>query len=85
MKLCCNLASISLPKFIINKKFSNDKITVYSKPNCNQCDYIKNIIWKQRNINFQEIILEKQIDRQKLYMSIDDKEYYCKYYATNLC
>ena len=29
---------------------------------------------KQRNINFQEIILEKQIDRQKLYMSIDDKE-----------
>ena len=69
----CNLASISLPKFIVNKDFSNDKILVYSKPKCNQCDYIKNIM-KQRNINFQEIILEKQIDRQKLYMSIDDKE-----------
>ena len=69
----CNLASISLPKFIVNKDFSKDKITIYSKPDCNQCDYIKNIL-KNRNILYNEIILDKQSDRTKLYMSIDDKE-----------
>ena len=69
----CNLASISLPKFIVNKDFSKDKIVVYSKPKCNQCDYIKNVM-KQRNIHFEEIILEKQLDRQKLYMKIDNDE-----------
>jgi len=69
----CNLASISLPKFIVNKDFSKDKIIIYSKPNCNQCDYIKNIM-KSRNIDFEEIILEKQLDRQKLYMKIDNDE-----------
>ena len=69
----CNLASISLPKFIIYKDFSKEKIIVYSKSNCNQCDYIKNIM-KSRNILYNEIILDKQSDRQKLYMSIDDKE-----------
>ena len=69
----CNLASISLPKFIVNKDFSKDKITIYSKPDCNQCDYIKNIL-KNRNILYNEIILDKQSERNKLYMSIDDKE-----------
>ena len=69
----CNLASISLPKFIVNKDFSKDNITIYSKPDCNQCDYIKNIL-KNRNILYNEIILDKQSDRTKLYMSIDDKE-----------
>lgn len=69
----CNLASISLPKFIVNKDFSKDKITIYSKPDCNQCDYIKNIL-KNRNILYNEIILRCCTDRTKLYMSIDDKE-----------
>jgi len=69
----CNLASISLPKFIEYKDFSKDKITIYSKPDCNQCDYIKNIL-KNRNILYNEIILDKQSERNKLYMSIDDKE-----------
>lgn len=69
----CNLASISLPKFIVNKDFSKDKITIYSKPDCNQCDYIKNIL-KNRNILYNEVILDKQSERNKLYMSIDDKE-----------
>ena len=69
----CNLASISLPKFIVNRDFSKDKITIYSKPDCNQCDYIKNIL-KNRNILYNEIILDKQSERNKLYMSIDDKE-----------
>jgi len=69
----CNLASISLPKFVEYNDFSNDKIKIYSKPNCNQCDYIKNVM-KKRNIHFEEIILEKQLDRQKLYMKIDNDE-----------
>ena len=68
----CNLASISLTKFVEHPKIT-DKIIVYSKPDCKQCDYIKNIM-KKRNINFEEIILEKQSDRNKLYMKIDDEE-----------
>ena len=68
----CNLASISLTKFVEHPEIT-DKIVVYSKPDCKQCDYIKNIM-KKRNIGFEEIILEKQSDRNKLYMKIDDEE-----------
>lgn len=68
----CNLASISLTKFVEHSEIT-DKIVVYSKPDCKQCDYIKNIM-KKRNINFEEIILTKQSDRNKLYMKIDNEE-----------
>ena len=69
----CNLASISLPKFVKYKDFNNDKIIIYSKSNCKQCSYIKNIL-KNRNINYDEIILDNKKDRIKLYQTIDDKE-----------
>ena len=68
----CNLASISLTK-LIEPKTITDKITVYSKSNCGQCDYIKNIM-KQRNIDYNEIIIDDKKERQKLYMKIDRDE-----------
>jgi len=64
----CNLASISLPKFIEYKEIS-DKIIIYSKSNCKQCDYIKNIL-KKRNINYDEIVMDKKINRIRLYTQI---------------
>jgi len=68
----CNLASISLTKFVEHPVIT-DKILVYSKSNCPQCDYIKNIM-KQRNIEYSEIILDRQSDRNSLYMKIDEEE-----------
>ena len=67
----CNLASISLPKFLIEKDLSDDKITIYSKNDCKQCSYIKNIL-KNNNIPYKEELLDKKIDRIKLYEKICD-------------
>jgi len=69
----CNLASISLPKYIEYKNMDDDKIMIYSKSNCKQCDYIKNIL-KKRNINYDEKIIDKKIDRIKLYTHIYEDE-----------
>jgi len=68
----CNLASISLPKYIEYKEIS-DKIMIYSKSNCKQCDYIKNIL-KKRNINYDETIMDKKINRIRLYTQINESE-----------
>ena len=69
----CNLASISLPKFLIEKDLSDDKITIYSKKDCNQCSYIKNIL-KNNNIPYEEKILDKKTDRIKFYEKICEDE-----------
>ena len=67
----CNLANISLPKFIVKEKFKNVK--VYSKKECQYCTKVKNYlkIWK---IPYEEIIIEKLKDRIKFYESFDDEE-----------
>ena len=69
----CNLASISLPQFINEKEFSNNKIKIYSKNDCKQCTYIKNIL-KKKDIHYEEIILDKKTDRIKLYTQIGENE-----------
>uniref|UniRef100_A0A6C0C6T3 ribonucleoside-diphosphate reductase n=1 Tax=viral metagenome TaxID=1070528 RepID=A0A6C0C6T3_9ZZZZ len=68
----CNLASISLTNLIEHKNIT-DNITIYSKSNCSQCDYIKNIM-NNRNINYTEIKLDNKSDRIKLYQKIDSEE-----------
>ena len=44
----CNLASISLKKFIEYKDYSNMKFIVYSKPNCVYCDLAKGLLNKYK-------------------------------------
>ena len=55
----CNLASISLPKFV--KKShpfnSDDNIIVYTKDNCTWCKQLK-VLLKNNNIIYDEIILD---------------------------
>ena len=50
-----------------------DKANELSLKECNQCDYIKNIM-KRRNILYNEIILDNKTDRIKLYQKIDNEE-----------
>ena len=49
----CNLASISLKKFIINKDIEGLKLKIYSKPDCVYCELAKGLCNKM-NIEFIE-------------------------------
>ena len=49
----CNLASVSLKKFLVPKDVSNLKLKIYSKPNCIYCDLAKNLC-KKLNIEYIE-------------------------------
>lgn len=49
----CNLASISLKKFLVAKDTKNLKLIIYSKPNCIYCTMAKNLC-KSMNIMFEE-------------------------------
>ena len=49
----CNLASVSLKKFLVQKDLSNVKLKIYSKPNCIYCTMAKNLCDKL-NIEFDE-------------------------------
>jgi len=49
----CNLASISLKKFLVPKDISNLKLKIYSKPNCIYCKMAKNLCEKM-NIAYVE-------------------------------
>jgi ribonucleotide reductase alpha subunit len=49
----CNLASISLKKFVIPKNYSDESFLIYSKPNCVYCDLAKGLM-KQNNISYEE-------------------------------
>ena len=42
----CNLASISLKKFVKHKDYENMKFTIYSKPKCVYCDLAKGLVNK---------------------------------------
>ena len=50
----CNLASISLKKFIRNKKPDDLEFIVYSKPKCVYCELAKGLL-KKKNIKFTEL------------------------------
>ena len=49
----CNLASISLKKFIVPKDYSDKIFQIYSKPNCVYCQLAKGLMIKN-NITFEE-------------------------------
>ena len=49
----CNLASVSLKKFLVKKDLSQVKLQIYSKPNCIYCTMAKNLC-KKLNIEFVE-------------------------------
>ena len=48
----CNLASISLKKFVVKKDCSKMEFIVYSKPDCVYCDLAKALLMKM-NIDFE--------------------------------
>ena len=48
----CNLASISLKKFVVKKDCSDMEFIVYSKPNCVYCDLAKALLTKM-NIQYE--------------------------------
>ena len=49
----CNLASISLPKFIVEPDYSEHKIIIYSKPSCIYCIAAENFC-KRYSISYEK-------------------------------
>ena len=68
----CNLASISLPSCLEQKKFT-EKFIIYSKDNCPFCEYSKKIISKM-DVDYEIKLLNDKKDRIKLYQRIDLEE-----------
>ena len=68
----CNLASISLPSCLEQKKFT-EKFIIYSKDNCPFCEYAKKII-SNMDVDFEIKLLNDKKDRIKLYQRIDLEE-----------
>ena len=50
----CNLASISLKKFVIEKEYSDMNFVIYSKPDCVYCKLAK-ALCKKKNISYEEL------------------------------
>ena len=50
----CNLASVSLKKFLIDKDVSELQLRIYSKPDCIYCKMAKNLCI-QKNIQYKEV------------------------------
>jgi len=68
----CNLASISLTKFVTPAKiYKNAKI--YSKTGCDFCVKSK-ILLKERNIFYEEIVLDDDNERKSFYQKISETE-----------
>ena len=68
----CNLASISLPSCLEQKKFT-EKFIIYSKDNCPFCEYAKKII-SNMDVDFEIKLLNDKKDGIKLYQRIDLEE-----------
>jgi ribonucleoside-diphosphate reductase alpha subunit len=70
----CNLASISLPKFL---DYDSEKISqtyhIYSKKNCTYCQIAK-MICKEYNINYIEINLDNDKERVEFFEKIQQQE-----------
>ena len=49
----CNLASISLPKFVVEPDYSEHKLIIYSKPNCIYCVAAENFC-KRYGISYEK-------------------------------
>jgi len=68
----CNLASISLKKFVTHKVFDN-KFTVYSKEGCQECVEAKRLLDK-KNLVYEDLRIDDKKERLKLYQRIDVQE-----------
>ena len=75
----CNLASICLPKYIIESEFIKNlrnkdkyKVLVYSKTDCHFCDKVKNLLSFYK-IEYQEKVLSQE-ERLNLYNEYTDDE-----------
>jgi ribonucleoside-diphosphate reductase subunit M1 len=68
----CNLASISLKKFVIPKK-TTTSFTVYSKDQCEDCEIAKSLL-KAKGFTYEDIRLSEKSDRLALYQKIDRVE-----------
>ncbi len=68
----CNLASISLKKFVRPKQ-SSHTFTVYSKETCEDCEVAKSLL-KTGGFTYEEICLSEKTDRLSLYQKIDRTE-----------
>jgi len=62
----CNLASIGLPKFMIEEKLEMNNVEIYSVNNCNYCNLSKELLNKN-NIPFKEHLLDTD-DSKKQYL-----------------
>jgi len=66
---CCTLASISLPSCIKNN--INEKIHIYSKSGCVNCNKLK-ILLKRNNLNYIEYKLDNKNERILFYESLEE-------------
>ena len=63
----CNLASVSLPSFVIEKQWDyEDSVHVYTIENCSWCLLAKSLL-EQKNIPFVEISIKTQNEKESLY------------------
>ena len=68
----CNLASISLTKFVVPAKAFN-KAKIYSKTGCDFCVKSK-ILLKESNIFYEEIVLDDETERKLFYKTVSENE-----------
>tara|TARA_Y100001958_G_scaffold159515_1_gene161388 strand:- start:983 stop:3748 length:2766 start_codon:yes stop_codon:yes gene_type:complete len=60
----CNLASIGLSSFVVDKFSPFNDVTIYTKDNCGWCDLLKCLL-KRKEINYTEVKLEDAESFQK--------------------
>ena len=68
----CNLASISLKKFVI-PRICDSPFTIYSKEGCPDCVDSKRLLQKHR-MTYEELQVDDKRERMKLYQKIDEEE-----------
>lgn len=68
----CNLASIALTKFVYPVKKDIKRSKIYTKTTCNYCIKAKNIL-KMNNILYDEINLDDDNERLKIYTDLSNK------------
>ena len=68
----CNLASIGLPKFLIQKAHNLKEVTIYTKTLCIFCKMAK-VLLRNHNIAYKEIFLDEDETRNEFYASMTEK------------
>ena len=63
----CNLASISLKKFVEHKDYSKMKFIIYSKPNCVYCDLAKGLMNKYK-VYLMRYLITRSLQNYQVYI-----------------